>query len=100
MSGWIAPRITMGAIVAFGQRSAICRSGQSAGQMTGWRRVRSGGIVRERTERAGWLRHAHGRAAGADTLPRMDRPIRVVIAKAGLDGHDRGAKIIARSLRD
>ena len=29
-----------------------------------------------------------------------DRPIRVVIAKPGLDGHDRGAKIIARSLRD
>src|SRR3954453_14404125 len=30
----------------------------------------------------------------------MDRPIRAVIAKAGLDGHDRGAKVIARSLRD
>ena len=30
----------------------------------------------------------------------MTRPIRVVIAKPGLDGHDRGAKIIARSLRD
>jgi methylmalonyl-CoA mutase C-terminal domain/subunit len=29
-----------------------------------------------------------------------ERPIRVVIAKPGLDGHDRGAKIIARSLRD
>ena len=28
------------------------------------------------------------------------RPIRVLIAKPGLDGHDRGAKIIARSLRD
>jgi methylmalonyl-CoA mutase, C-terminal domain len=30
----------------------------------------------------------------------MERPIRVVIAKLGLDGHDRGAKIIARALRD
>jgi methylmalonyl-CoA mutase C-terminal domain/subunit len=30
----------------------------------------------------------------------VSRPIRVVIAKPGLDGHDRGAKIIARSLRD
>jgi methylmalonyl-CoA mutase C-terminal domain/subunit len=30
----------------------------------------------------------------------MQRPIRVVIAKPGLDGHDRGAKIIARALRD
>jgi methylmalonyl-CoA mutase, C-terminal domain len=29
-----------------------------------------------------------------------DRKIRVVIAKPGLDGHDRGAKIIARALRD
>lgn len=27
-------------------------------------------------------------------------PIRVVVAKAGLDGHDRGAKIVARALRD
>ncbi len=27
-------------------------------------------------------------------------PIRVLVAKAGLDGHDRGAKIIARALRD
>jgi methylmalonyl-CoA mutase C-terminal domain/subunit len=30
----------------------------------------------------------------------MSDRIRVVVAKAGLDGHDRGAKIIARSLRD
>jgi len=28
------------------------------------------------------------------------RPIRVLVSKAGLDGHDRGAKIIARALRD
>ncbi len=32
--------------------------------------------------------------------PRLARKIRVVIAKPGLDGHDRGAKIIARALRD
>lgn len=30
----------------------------------------------------------------------MDRPIRVLVAKPGLDGHDRGAKLIARALRD
>jgi methylmalonyl-CoA mutase C-terminal domain/subunit len=30
----------------------------------------------------------------------MSSPIRVVIAKPGLDGHDRGAKVIARALRD
>ncbi len=29
-----------------------------------------------------------------------NRPIRILIAKAGLDGHDRGAKVIARALRD
>jgi methylmalonyl-CoA mutase C-terminal domain/subunit len=31
---------------------------------------------------------------------RMKRPIRVLIAKVGLDGHDRGAKVIASFLRD
>jgi len=41
----------------------------------------------------------------ADTEIAQDRPatgrkIRVVVAKPGLDGHDRGAKIIARALRD
>ena len=30
----------------------------------------------------------------------MNRAIRVLIAKPGLDGHDRGAKVIARALRD
>ena len=37
-----------------------------------------------------------GAAAGAGS----GRKIRVVVAKPGLDGHDRGAKIIARALRD
>lgn len=30
----------------------------------------------------------------------MDRRIRVLVAKPGLDGHDRGAKVVARALRD
>ena len=30
----------------------------------------------------------------------MDKRIRVLVAKPGLDGHDRGAKIVARALRD
>jgi methylmalonyl-CoA mutase C-terminal domain/subunit len=30
----------------------------------------------------------------------MNRPIRVLIAKPGLDGHDRGAKVVAAALRD
>jgi len=32
--------------------------------------------------------------------PSSEKKIRVVVAKPGLDGHDRGAKIIARALRD
>ncbi len=59
-----------------------------------------------------WSGSRSGRACrrGAYTipgasLPRMSAPlsqkrIRVVVAKPGLDGHDRGAKIIARALRD
>ncbi len=30
----------------------------------------------------------------------MDRPIRILIAKVGLDGHDRGARVVATALRD
>jgi methylmalonyl-CoA mutase C-terminal domain/subunit len=30
----------------------------------------------------------------------MNRPLRVLVAKVGLDGHDRGAKVIATALRD
>ncbi len=33
-------------------------------------------------------------------MAEMNRPIRVLIAKVGLDGHDRGAKVIATALRD
>jgi methylmalonyl-CoA mutase, C-terminal domain len=33
-------------------------------------------------------------------MPPSEKKIRVVVAKPGLDGHDRGAKIIARALRD
>ena len=43
--------------------------------------------------------------AGVDASPEGQReatgePIRVLVAKPGLDGHDRGAKIVARALRD
>jgi len=37
---------------------------------------------------------------GPDTTRPADHKIRVLIAKPGLDGHDRGAKVIARALRD
>jgi len=34
------------------------------------------------------------------TLPPRRRPIRILVAKPGLDGHDRGAKVVAAALRD
>ena len=41
------------------------------------------------------------RPASRPTIPAMtDRPLKVLIAKPGLDGHDRGAKVLARGLRD
>ena len=33
-------------------------------------------------------------------MTKLNRPVRVLVAKVGLDGHDRGAKVIATSLRD
>lgn len=33
-------------------------------------------------------------------MPETERKIRILIAKPGLDGHDRGAKVVARALRD
>jgi hypothetical protein len=41
--------------------------------------------------------HIRGSPSPRSTL---NRPIRVLIAKPGLDGHDRGAKVVARALRD
>lgn len=36
----------------------------------------------------------------AEEAQKKASPIRVLVAKAGLDGHDRGAKVVARALRD
>jgi len=36
----------------------------------------------------------------SDPTPAPARPLRVLIAKVGLDGHDRGAKVVAAGLRD
>jgi len=36
----------------------------------------------------------------ADAPSALARPLRIVVAKPGLDGHDRGAKVVARALRD
>ncbi len=57
----------------------------------------------------GYLPYGDGPPAGTPSAatavgryhPRMtDRPLKVLIAKPGLDGHDRGAKVLARGLRD
>lgn len=40
------------------------------------------------------------RVQGGGGSQRSQRPTRVLIAKVGLDGHDRGVKIVARALRD
>ena len=37
---------------------------------------------------------------GSTAAPTRKRPIRVLVAKPGLDGHDRGAKVVAAALRD
>src|SRR5262249_7783082 len=51
-----------------------------------------------------WARYAtHSETCSERTKKRPTykmRPIRVLVAKPGLDGHDRGAKVIARALRD
>lgn len=39
-------------------------------------------------------------AAGAATRAAHGRPIRVLLAKPGLDGHDQGAKVVARAMMD
>ena len=33
-------------------------------------------------------------------MPTAVRPVRIIVAKVGLDGHDRGVKVVARALRD
>ena len=55
------------------------------------RRVIAGFVQRQGTK--GRL---HSRRGGRN----VKRPYRVIVAKPGLDGHDRGAKLVARSLRD
>jgi len=43
---------------------------------------------------------AKGKGAAAATPKKAPRKVRILVGKPGLDGHDRGAKIIARALRD
>ncbi len=41
-----------------------------------------------------------GADRGPEDVTTASRPLRIVVAKPGLDGHDRGAKVVARALRD
>ena len=41
-----------------------------------------------------------GPSRGKDTMKESGRRIRILVAKPGLDGHDRGARVIARAYRD
>jgi len=43
---------------------------------------------------------AKGKSTAAATSKKAARKVRILVGKPGLDGHDRGAKIIARALRD
>ena len=62
-----------------------------------------GGLLEGFTARAevpGWLPGARRRPALTTMLVMSESPLRIVVAKPGLDGHDRGAKVVARALRD
>jgi methylmalonyl-CoA mutase C-terminal domain/subunit len=54
----------------------------------------------QRAERDSLPRSEQGVQGGRDAAPAFSGKIRVVMAKPGLDGHDRGAKVVARALRD
>jgi methylmalonyl-CoA mutase C-terminal domain/subunit len=59
-----------------------------------------GAMARERAQ--GMAKGGGSRHGGPDSAHDMaeERKIRVLVAKPGLDGHDRGAKVLARALRD
>ena len=60
-------------------------------------------MVRSPCGLAHWcIQERSGSGRGHESLvsPVVERPYRVVVAKPGLDGHDRGVKVIARAFRD
>ena len=93
-------------------RRDVRRAARRLGRVRGERRLvvsvpQNGAASRGRLRLPPGLGWAPGVAAGGEwrasrsrSEGRTMRKIRVVIAKPGLDGHDRGAKVIARSLRD
>ena len=63
-------------------------------------RIARAGPARSRSSASGTVPRQQSRAPAMSTDAASQSKIRVVVAKPGLDGHDRGAKIIARALRD
>ncbi len=57
-------------------------------------------MAKRKAARKGPARKAPPRKASGKARASRERHLRVIIAKPGLDGHDRGAKIVARALRD
>ena len=95
----------LGAIGPFRRRWMGVRERQRGPPAGSAPRRHRGRIERRRVAR----RHGRRGRSGCGLAPeqgqpyscrRMKRPYRVVVAKPGLDGHDRGAKVIARALRD
>jgi methylmalonyl-CoA mutase C-terminal domain/subunit len=71
-----------------------CRCGQSRGTSL------VGAAVRSASLRTTYRPLVEGPAQTRGGGSLMVAPIRIVVAKPGLDGHDRGAKVVARALRD
>src|SRR5207245_3973648 len=46
------------------------------------------------------LRHVYGNRGRVAMAKVATKPVRIVVAKVGLDGHDRGVKVVARALRE
>ena len=82
---------------------ACARAALSRAARAGFRRSGARAGRRSRLHRRGRRRSIRPRRrfpAPHHARERHQKKIRVVVAKPGLDGHDRGAKIIARALRD
>ena len=82
------------------------RDGRDEGRATARHRVseprQAARIPSRRTGGSNWIAEPPTRAPSPRRYhsAMTDRPLRVLIAKPGLDGHDRGAKVLARGLRD
>ena len=102
---WDDPQIVVGSVV-MGTLALLSLCGRLARLRADERLTRSitapvalvgPGLSRVRAE---FVRSAIARVGRPYNPAMADRPLKVLIAKPGLDGHDRGAKVLARGLRD